>query len=106
MTLSRIMILLVALAAAPSFARAPAASTAARRDAGSRLLFVRALVAAGEAAAARPLLAELAAEAGGWGDGARIELARWELATGDAKAARMLLARAVPTSVGQMFQDS
>ena len=96
------------LAGSPAVAvlYARAASTAARRDAGSRLLFVRALVAAGEAAAARPLLAELAAEAGGWGDGARIELARWELATGDAKAARMLLARAVPTSVGQMFQDS
>ena len=96
------------LAGSPAVAvpYARAASAAERRDAGSRLLLVRALVAAGEPAAARPLLAGLAGEAGDWGDGPRIELARAELATGEVKAARTLLARAVPTSLGQMFQDS
>ncbi|TMA42648.1 MAG: hypothetical protein E6J81_17050, partial [Deltaproteobacteria bacterium] len=96
------------LAGSPAVAvpYAHAASAAERRDAGRRLLLVRALVAAGEPAAARPLLAGLAGEAGDWGDGPRIELARAELATGEVKAARTLLARAVPTSLGQMFQDS
>jgi hypothetical protein len=96
------------LAGSPAVAvpYARAAFAVGRRDAGTGLLLVRALVAAGEPAAARPLLAGLAGEAGSWGDGPRIELARWELATGEVKAARMLLARAVPTSVGQMFQDS
>ena len=96
------------LAGSPAVAvpYARTAFAAGRRDAGTALLLVRALVAAGEPAAARPVLAGLVGEAGGWGDGPRIELARWELATGDVKAARMLLARAVQTSVGQMFQDS
>ena len=85
---------------------ARAAFAVGRGDAGTGLLLVRALVAAGEPAAARPLLAGLAGEAGDWGDGPRIELARAELATGEVKAARTLLARAVPTSLGQMFQDS
>src|SRR5438477_105675 len=70
------------LAGSPAVAvpYAHAASAAERRDAGRRLLLVRALVAAGEPAAARPLLAGLAGEAGDWGDGPRIELARAELA--------------------------
>src|SRR6266705_1605513 len=53
---------------------ARAAFAVGRRDAGTGLLLVRALVAAGEPAAARPLVAGLAGEAGSWGDGPRIEL--------------------------------
>lgn len=76
------------------------------RDAGTRLLLVRALAASGDAPGARPILRNLTAEAAGLRDGPRIELARWHLATGDARAADRLLARKVPESVGQMFQDS
>jgi hypothetical protein len=76
------------------------------RDAGTRLLLVRALAASGDAPGARPILRALTAEAAGLRDGPRIELARWHLATGDARAADRLLARKVPESVGQMFQDS
>ena len=85
---------------------ARSAFAAGRGDGGTGLLLVRALVAAGDTAAARPLLVGLASDAEGWSDGRRTELARWELATGEVKAARRLLARTAPTSLGQMFQES
>jgi len=91
-------------AVAVDYARA--AATVDRREAGARLLLVRALAAAGDAAGARTLLKALAAEADGWSDGRRIELARWQLLTGDTASARAVLARKPPENVAQMFQDS
>lgn len=91
-------------AVAVDYARA--AATADGREAGTRLLLVRALAAAGDTAGACTLLKELAAEADGWSDGRRTELARWQLLTGDTVSAQAALARTPPESVAQMFRDS
>jgi hypothetical protein len=97
---------LAAGAPAVAVAYARAAADADRHDPGMRLLLVRALAAADDAAGARALLKTLAPEADDLSDGRRIELGRWQLVTGDAAAARAVVARKPPESVAQMFQDS
>jgi thioredoxin-like negative regulator of GroEL len=70
------------------------------------LLLARAQASAGDAAAARTILATLDAQAGALVVGERIELARAHGLTGDAAAARRLLDEPMAESVALMFRDS
>jgi len=70
------------------------------------LLRCRALLAAGQTAAARPILAAVRHAAERGAVGMRLELARAYILSGDPSAGRALLDGAIEESVGQMFRAS
>jgi hypothetical protein len=89
---------------AVEYLRAPVAARPASRALG--LLFARALVAAGDPAAARVALARIdPAGAARWEVGERIELARVRLATGEPQLARALLEDVGDGGVAALFRD-